>query len=324
MIPSAGPMKDFNVIRNAKKLCLAVSTFSWLAGWLSDAVEIHLPLIGFMHPKAFPPGFHGLGGIDLTPRDDPRFCFHLLPKIHGAPEREYLKYTGNLSCISAQISSEMTRIISDSMGVYHPRDLNKPFDEDWYLREYLDAAWDISYGWHRDAFSHYCDIGRLRGHLPHRPLEVPRSPIISTMKNARQSSRAEISIGHSIVEDAMRAVDGNHQKDNGFLTNREPQPWWEVDLGAVYEIECIEVYNSRSDEFKRRLAVPFDIYTSGDGINWINTYQLDEDFEFGCEIGYNVPFQIYFQHPVKSRYIKIVCRKNDAILSLASVVIYGS
>ncbi len=41
MIMTGDPVGDFNLLRNARRICLSVSTFSWLAGWLSSAREIH-------------------------------------------------------------------------------------------------------------------------------------------------------------------------------------------------------------------------------------------------------------------------------------------
>ncbi|MBB5693436.1 O-fucosyltransferase family protein [Muricoccus pecuniae] len=69
---SRGAMADFAVLRSAHHLVLPVSTFSWLAAWLSEASTIHLPLIGFFHPKRRPE-------VDLVPLADPRYRFHLFP-----------------------------------------------------------------------------------------------------------------------------------------------------------------------------------------------------------------------------------------------------
>ncbi|WP_237215636.1 hypothetical protein [Falsiroseomonas oryziterrae] len=72
IIPSASPMQDFATLRAARHLVVAVSTFSWLAAWLSEAETIHLPLAGVLHP--------GLRrDVDLVPLGDPRWRFHLFP-----------------------------------------------------------------------------------------------------------------------------------------------------------------------------------------------------------------------------------------------------
>jgi len=49
-VPSQGILQDFQAIRTARHIVLGVSTFSWLAGWLSDAETIHMPLRGLFNP----------------------------------------------------------------------------------------------------------------------------------------------------------------------------------------------------------------------------------------------------------------------------------
>jgi hypothetical protein len=71
-LPSRGPLTDFGTLRASRHICVAVSTFSWLAAWLSEAETIHLPLAGILHPQLRP-------DINLLPLDDPRYRFHLLP-----------------------------------------------------------------------------------------------------------------------------------------------------------------------------------------------------------------------------------------------------
>lgn len=70
-VPSRGAMADFATLRRARHLCLSISSFAWLAGWLSEAETIHLPLMGMYHPAHRPE-------IDLLPTEDPRYRFHLL------------------------------------------------------------------------------------------------------------------------------------------------------------------------------------------------------------------------------------------------------
>jgi hypothetical protein len=71
-VPSRGPMEDFAALRAARHLVASVSTFSWLACWLSEAETIHLPVLGLYHPRR-------RADIDLLPLTDPRYRFHLLP-----------------------------------------------------------------------------------------------------------------------------------------------------------------------------------------------------------------------------------------------------
>lgn len=67
--PSRGPLVDFEVLRRSHQVSMSVSTFSWLACWLSNAKIIHYPLAGMFNPVQRP-------DIDLTPIDDPRYRFY--------------------------------------------------------------------------------------------------------------------------------------------------------------------------------------------------------------------------------------------------------
>lgn len=64
-------MADFHILRTSVHVVPAISTFSWLAAWLSDrARTIALPVAGILHPGARPQ-------IDLLPIGDDRYRFHL-------------------------------------------------------------------------------------------------------------------------------------------------------------------------------------------------------------------------------------------------------
>ena len=85
-LPGQDRITDFQIIRNASQIVVAVSTFSWLASWLSHAERIHLPISGQFHPERRP-------DIDLLPVDDPRYNFYRCePRPWNASEEdiEYL------------------------------------------------------------------------------------------------------------------------------------------------------------------------------------------------------------------------------------------
>jgi hypothetical protein len=72
LIPTKGAMSDFATIRCAKNIVISVSTFSWLAAWLSDANTIHLPVFGIFNPAQRP-------DIQLLPTKDSRYHFYNFP-----------------------------------------------------------------------------------------------------------------------------------------------------------------------------------------------------------------------------------------------------
>jgi hypothetical protein len=72
---------DFLFMKNAKKIILSVSTLCWWAAWLSDATEIHYPLIGYWHPKT-------KQKCDLRVYDEKRYIYHDIVN-----EKYFLKYS---------------------------------------------------------------------------------------------------------------------------------------------------------------------------------------------------------------------------------------
>jgi Glycosyl transferase family 11 len=82
--------EDFQSLRHARHKVLAISTFSWLAGWLSapDSI-IHYPLAGLLNPSQRPQ-------IDLAPLGDARYRFYVFPVWH---------YGGHAEDVAALLSA---------------------------------------------------------------------------------------------------------------------------------------------------------------------------------------------------------------------------
>jgi len=81
-VPPGEPLDDFRRLMRGRHVAPAISTFSWLAAWLSPAAErIFLPVAGLLHPRQRP-------DIDLLPLDDQRYRFRALPprKFMATPE----------------------------------------------------------------------------------------------------------------------------------------------------------------------------------------------------------------------------------------------
>lgn len=68
-IPSQGIREDFEIIRAAPHVAMSLSSFSWLACWLSNAQTIHMPVVGIFNPQQRP-------DIDLLPVEDARYRFY--------------------------------------------------------------------------------------------------------------------------------------------------------------------------------------------------------------------------------------------------------
>jgi hypothetical protein len=80
-LSSRGAVNDFDTIRNSKNIVTSISTFSWLAAWLSDADRIFMPLSGFCNPLQYP-------AVNLAPKDDARFSYYLFPVNYAVTDEE--------------------------------------------------------------------------------------------------------------------------------------------------------------------------------------------------------------------------------------------
>jgi hypothetical protein len=72
---SQGVMGDLGAMRRARYLALSVSTFSWAAGWLSEAESAHMPLLEFFRTwrsgeifRLFHKGMRGFSAMALPVR----------------------------------------------------------------------------------------------------------------------------------------------------------------------------------------------------------------------------------------------------------------
>jgi hypothetical protein len=71
-LPAGVIRDDFQTIRRARCIALAISSFSWVAAYLSDAQNIHMPICGWFDYREHP-------HIDMLPRRDARFVYHEIP-----------------------------------------------------------------------------------------------------------------------------------------------------------------------------------------------------------------------------------------------------
>jgi hypothetical protein len=69
-------IEDFTTIRQARHIALSISSFSWLAAWLSETAQsVHMPIYGLFEPRN--------GQTFLLPVDDSRWRFYAI----DVPER---------------------------------------------------------------------------------------------------------------------------------------------------------------------------------------------------------------------------------------------
>jgi hypothetical protein len=200
-VDSRGPMVDFAQLFRSRNIVPSVSTFAWLAAWLSNADQVFLPVDGMLHPVMGP-------HANLLPLDDPRYRFFLFPANYAVPveahEPVHRALLGQWRLVEPAMLREMFRVVPrlprrfDRIGTLfdeafylasHPdvreavaagsyarghehyvahgfaeKRVAVPIDAAWYARTYPLAAQEIGEGWYADPEHHYVEIGRARGY----------------------------------------------------------------------------------------------------------------------------------------------------------------
>lgn len=198
---SRGPIADFKTFRNSKNLVPAVSSSSWLAGWLSHARMIVLPVNGLFHPVQEP-------NVDLLPRGDERYRFYLFPINYAVAidrfEAAHRALSGNWRPVSWEVVSQLrtprqpkrlepyVSMFDEAFYLRSYDDVNAvvkngsfgsglahyvkhgfregrhafAFDQLWYSRAYPSAALEVGMGDYADLRHHYVEVGANQGYKP--------------------------------------------------------------------------------------------------------------------------------------------------------------
>lgn len=106
---SRGVLADFNIIRQAKHIVVSVSTFSWLAAWMSNARTIYLPLCGILNPLQRP-------DINLLPLDDGRYRFHHFPIRHWKADSQQFSALFEAHSVFPALEPEELRLRLQTAG----------------------------------------------------------------------------------------------------------------------------------------------------------------------------------------------------------------
>jgi hypothetical protein len=216
--PSRGAYADFQSFRNSANLVVGVSTFSWLAAWLSEASRVALPVSGLFHPVQSP-------DVHLLPLNDPRYSFHLFPINYAVPVSEHRSAHAPLQGLWRQMRPEaigalragprwprrveaagpllderfylatypdVASVVSEgsmtALQHYYQHGHAEgrrafPFDKAWYSRAYPIAAFEVGQGDYADLEHHYVEIGRARGYRPVPPKDAnaaSTNPMLAT------------------------------------------------------------------------------------------------------------------------------------------------
>jgi mono/diheme cytochrome c family protein len=152
--------------------------------------------------------------------------------------------------------------------------------------------------------------------------EVEITEDLLTADFLRQAELRESKAGQRAAQtpedDARGGCDGVKNGQWGFHTEREPQPWWQVDLGDQYHITKILVFN-RCDTVASR-ASKLNIILSTDGQTWTKVYEHDGTVFYGQTDG--KPLIVRLSEQV-ARYVRVQLPGTD-YLHLDEVEVYSS
>ncbi|WP_318285998.1 discoidin domain-containing protein [Limnospira fusiformis] len=116
--------------------------------------------------------------------------------------------------------------------------------------------------------------------------------------------------------DPQGACNGKKTGKFGFHTCQENQPWWQIDLQAIYQLTQIRIYNRIN--FEER-ASTLNILLSEDALNWELFYSNNPDNLFGGINGKPLIVDIAYK---VARFVRLQLREIES-LHLDEVEIYG-
>jgi hypothetical protein len=203
--PQDDPLVDFETIRQSRHVVVGVSTYSWLAAWISDTVEsIPMAVSGLFHPRQN-------RAVDLLPFGDDRFRFYLFPinyavkldrhaeahrriapywhpishdalqqQFAAAPrfglrleevletfdEACYLEANPDVADAGQGAGPDFARAHYRSHG-FHEGRVALGLDPVWYATRYPLAAFEVGRGDYADLGQHYLMVGKARGYRPY-------------------------------------------------------------------------------------------------------------------------------------------------------------
>ncbi len=137
---------------------------------------------------------------------------------------------------------------------------------------------------------------------------------------ALQSSISPWSRRPDVALDAAGAVDGRITGEAKFHTDIEDHPWWQVDLGAVFGISGVKLYNRMDDPNVVHRSAHLAIEVGFRGDDWVEVYRRKEERHFGGIDGKPLVFAPVM--PVPGRFVRVRLLRRD-YLHLDQVEVFG-
>lgn len=155
-IQGKGAEYDFEVIRKSTNIAMSISTFSWLASWLSNAVNIYLPIGGIFNPNQ-------TKLQDFLPVDEEAYKFIKIPfckSVNLYENKELFFARQDMIGSNSKIikRKEAKKIKTRSKKMWPKQPLLTGFDDEFYLKNNVDVEnklyWSIP-----SALEHYMHEG---------------------------------------------------------------------------------------------------------------------------------------------------------------------
>lgn len=170
-----------------------------------------------------------------------------------------------------------------------------------------------------------CEHDGLPVNVNHLPIPYAKHELVSEGKNAFQSSRCVWSKGATVEEDASFVVVGAPTGQASCHTDIEDNPWWMVDLGGLYPISEVRVFNrifpeDENHTVMKRLST-LQISVSVDGDIYRTIYFHNNKSLIGGLDG--KPLIFVLEHPVDARFVRLSLNDRTC-LHLDKVYVYAA
>lgn len=119
-VVSNGAVRDFHILRSSVNVALSVSTFAWLAAWLSGTAEnVFMPIYMMFNPDGRP-------DIDLLPVLDTRYRFYKFADARWGSSRQELTDLCTRPSEARQIDAAAVKALFPGTGTDGTRLQGKP------------------------------------------------------------------------------------------------------------------------------------------------------------------------------------------------------
>jgi len=151
---------------------------------------------------------------------------------------------------------------------------------------------------------------------------LPAGPATTPYRTPRMTPYVVLPTGPSgnvrPEEDAAGGVDGIKKAGGwGFCTNKEPKPWWQVQLNGEMSLDRVLIYNTDT-KGNVELCRDLLLLVSSDGKTWNEVYRHNGQLFAGPKQPVTVPLK-----GVKARYVRVQLPRTEYLI-LDEIEVYAA